>query len=390
MSDFNYDLPDSSIAKYPLEKRDESKILIAYKNQEIIKHDLFKNITQHLPKNSSLYFNKTKVISGRFHLKKETGGRAELLLVDPIEPSNDPQISLQATEKTVWKALIGGKRIREGTNLIGDNDLKITILKKNRNEVNAEITWPEGTFSDLLMKNGELPLPPYLNRKAEEKDKDTYQTVFAKTDGSIAAPTAGLHFTNQVLEDIDNLNISRRELTLHVGPGTFLPVKDGDVSKHDMHSEMIQLDIKTLKNIKKDLESNKVIITVGTTSMRTLESLFWLGNNLNEFSKTGIVRQWSPYEDAINNSPVDAINNIISYLEDRGLEKLDAKTKIIIVPGYEFKIVDGLFTNFHIPQSTLLLLVSAFIGEMWKGVYDEALKKDFRMLSYGDTSLLFR
>ena len=388
INDYNYELPEERIAKYPLSNRAKSKLLLANSKIKEITHHTFEDVVELLPENASLYINKTKVISGRFYMKKETGGRAELLLVEPIEPSNDPQISLQASGSAVWKAIIGGKRIRVGSKLEEINgQVSAEILEKDANEVKVKLTWDKGTFSELLLNAGILPLPPYLNRESEEKDKETYQTVFAKNDGSIAAPTAGLHFTDEILNKLKAKGINIRELTLHVGPGTFLPVSSDNVSEHKMHSEMFSIDKSLLHDLKTDLEENRKIICVGTTSIRTLESLFWAGDNIESFIESELVNQWSPYENKKSLTPIEAINQLI---KNSPKDIIQGKTELIIVSGYDFKFTDGLFTNYHVPKSTLLLLISAFVGDMWADIYESALKNDYRFLSYGDSSLLWR
>jgi S-adenosylmethionine:tRNA ribosyltransferase-isomerase len=388
INDFNYDLPEDRIAKYPLQNRVKSKLLVANSTANTITHHTFEDVINLLPDNTSLYINKTKVISGRFYMVKETGGRAEILLVEPIEPSNDPQIALQATGTAVWKAIIGGKRIKAGSVLKEINgQLNAEILEKEANEVKVKLNWENGTFSELLLNSGVLPLPPYLNRESEEADKESYQTVFAKYDGSIAAPTAGLHFTNEILDKLKAKGIRLRELTLHVGPGTFLPVSTDNINEHKMHSEMFSINKSLLNNLLEDLEEERKIVCVGTTSIRTVESLFWAGNNIEEFSRTKLVNQWAPYEKNEVLSPIKSINNLINIMKN---EILQGKTELIIVPGYKFKFTDGLFTNYHVPKSTLLLLVSAFVGEQWREIYKSALDNDYRFLSYGDSSLLLK
>ena len=388
INDFDYDLPEDRIAKYPLENRSKSKLLVANSSANTISHHTFEDVVDILPENTSLYINKTKVISGRFYMVKETGGRAELLLIEPIEPSNDPQIALQATGTAVWKAIIGGKRIKVG-NILEDINGQLTaeVIEKEKNEVKVRLNWERGTFSELLLNSGVLPLPPYLNRESEESDKESYQTVFAKDDGSIAAPTAGLHFTEEILEKLKQKGIRIRELTLHVGPGTFLPVSADNVSEHKMHSEMFSINKSLLFDLKQDIIEERNIVCVGTTSIRTLESLFWAGNNIDEFGETLLVNQWSPYVGGDVLSPIESLTNLINAAKG---DMLQAKTELIIVPGYDFKFADGLFTNYHVPKSTLLLLVSAFVGDMWTDIYKSALDNNYRFLSYGDSSLLLR
>ncbi len=388
INDFDYDLPEDRIAKYPLSNRSKSKLLLAKSSTSSISHHVFEDVIDILPENISLYINKTKVISGRFYMVKETGGRAEILLVEPIEPSNDPQIALQATGTAIWKAIIGGKRIRVGSVLEDVNgQLTAEVLEKEANEVTVRLRWENGTFSELLLNSGVLPLPPYLNRESEEADKENYQTVFAKDNGSIAAPTAGLHFTSEVIAKLKEKGVKIRELTLHVGPGTFLPVSTDNVSEHKMHSEMFSINKSLLQDLKQDLEEERNIVCVGTTSIRTLESLFWAGNNITEFTESSIVHQWAPYENDNVLSPLESLTNLINSTDNSIIQ---GKTELIIVPGYEFKFTDGLFTNYHVPKSTLLLLVSAFVGEMWTDIYKSALDNNYRFLSYGDSSLLMK
>lgn len=388
INDFDYNLPQNRIAKYPLENRSKSKLLVAQPSSESISHHIFEDIVDLLDFNSVLYINKTKVISGRFYMVKETGGRAEILLVEPVEPSNDPQIALQAKGTSIWKAIIGGKRVRIGTKLEDINGfVRAEILEKEANEVKVKLDWEQGTFSELLINTGVLPLPPYLNRDSEETDKESYQTVFAQNDGSIAAPTAGLHFTEELLSKLNEKGIKIRELTLHVGPGTFLPVSSDSIDEHKMHSEMFSVNKSIIKDLKQDLIDNKKIICVGTTSIRTVESLFWAGNNIEEFSRSSLVKQWSPYENENVTGAIESLDNLINYFEG---DIIQGKTELIIVPGYEFRFTKGLITNFHVPKSTLLLLVSAFVGEQWKDIYKSALDNNYRFLSYGDSSLLLR
>lgn len=388
INNFDYSLPEDRIAKYPLKDRGKSKLLIANAQNKSITHHTFEDVIDLLPQDCSLYLNKTKVISGRFFMQKETGGRAELLLVEPIEPSIDPQITLQAKGESTWKAMIGGKRVRVGTQLEELNGkLSAEIIAKEGNEVTARLEWKEGTFSELLLNSGTLPLPPYLHRESEEADKETYQTVFAKDDGSIAAPTAGLHFTEAILTKLMERGIKIRELTLHVGPGTFLPVSSDKVSEHKMHSEMFSISKELLINLKEDISDKRKIVCVGTTSIRTLESLFWAGNNIEKFESTNLVTQWQPYANVQLISQGEAIDNLLRVVKGNNLQ---GKTELIIVPEYDFKLTDGLFTNYHIPKSTLLLLVSAFVGDMWKDIYNSALSNNYRFLSYGDSSLLWR
>jgi len=397
IEDYNYDLPDEKIAKYPLEKRDESRLLV-YRNGNI-RDAVFKSIDDYLPDNSMLIFNNTKVIQARLYFKKKTGAAIEIFCLDPYIP-HDYSLIFQATEKCTWTCLIGNlKKWKEGELYkevkIGNDIFNLQAKKTGRIGENhlIEFSWDNDryTFADILDNAGELPIPPYLNRDTEERDKETYQTVYSRISGSVAAPTAGLHFTADVLEDIRNKGIKTTELTLHVGAGTFKPVKTDIIDGHEMHSEFISVRRETIEEILKH-EGN--IIAVGTTSVRTLESLYYIGQILEsdperDFLKVG---QWQPYNDKIGNdlSKGKALKNILSYLDKRSQDVLFADTQIMIVPGYEFKIVSGIITNFHQPKSTLLLLVSAFVKGDWKAIYNHALAQGYRFLSYGDSSLLLR
>lgn len=397
IEDYNYDLPDEKIAKYPLEKRDESRLLV-YRNGNI-RDAVFKYIDDYLPDSSMLIFNNTKVIQARLYFKKKTGAAIEIFCLDPYIP-HDYSLMFQATEKCTWTCLIGNlKKWKEGELYkevkIGNDIFNLQAKKTGRIGENylIEFSWDNDryTFADILDNAGELPIPPYLNRDTEERDKETYQTVYSRISGSVAAPTAGLHFTADVLEDIRNKGIKTAELTLHVGAGTFKPVKTDIIDGHEMHSEFISVRRETIEEILKH-EGN--IIAVGTTSVRTLESLYYIGQILEsdperDFLKVG---QWQPYNDKVGNdlSKGKALKNILSYLDKRSQDVLFADTQIMIVPGYEFKIVSGIITNFHQPKSTLLLLVSAFVKGDWKAIYNHALAQGYRFLSYGDSSLLLR
>ena len=395
IEEYNYALPDEKIAKFPLEKRDESKILL-YKTNSI-SHSFFKNMADYLPNNALMVFNNTKVIQARINFQKETGAKIEIFCLEPQEPS-DYILAFQANQKCVWKCMIGNaKKWKEETikkNLfIGEKAVSLTAKKilSTGNTHLIEFLWnnPLISFSDILEYAGELPIPPYLHRETCEQDKKTYQTVYSKIKGSVAAPTAGLHFTEEVFDSLEKKNIICEEVTLHVGAGTFQPVKSKTIDGHEMHTEFFSVNKETIAHIKEKLDN---IIAVGTTSVRTLESLYYIGLLLQENSKIPVeklkVTQWQPYETTETLSVNDSLQHILTYLEKNNLETLKAETQIIIVPGYKFKIVKGIITNFHQPQSTLLLLISAFVGEDWKKIYDYALENDFRFLSYGDSSLL--
>lgn len=401
IKDFNYNLPDERIAKFPLAKRDNSKLLL-YRHGEVTE-DVFHNIAQYLPKGALMVFNNTKVIQARLHFRKETGALIEVFLLEPYMPADYEQM-FQITGHCSWLCMIGNlKKWKEGT-LKRTFDVKgkeVTLVAERKEDVHksyrVDFSWDASdvSWAELLDAVGELPIPPYLNRETQESDKTTYQTVYSKIKGSVAAPTAGLHFTPEVLADIDRHGIDREELTLHVGAGTFKPVKSEEIQDHEMHTEYICVHRQTLEKL---IRHEAKAIAVGTTSVRTLESLYYIGVKLqynpNATEDELHVNQWEPYDDNRNGkivdgiSPCQAIQNILTYLETNHLEALHTSTQIIIAPGFEYKIVKMLVTNFHQPQSTLLLLVSAFVNGDWRKIYDYALSHDFRFLSYGDSSLL--
>lgn len=397
IKDFNYNLPDERIAKFPLAKRDNSKLLL-YRHGEVTE-DVFHNIAQYLPKGALMVFNNTKVIQARLHFRKETGALIEVFLLEPYMPADYEQM-FQTTGHCSWLCMIGNlKKWKEGT-LKRTFDVKgkeVTLVAERKEDVHksyrVDFSWDASdvSWAELLDAVGELPIPPYLNRETQESDKTTYQTVYSKIKGSVAAPTAGLHFTPEVLADIDRHGIDREELTLHVGAGTFKPVKSEEIQDHEMHTEYICVHRQTLEKL---IRHEAKAIAVGTTSVRTLESLYYIGVKLEktlDLSEEELhVCQWEPYENAVAKpiTPIKAIENILAYLDKHGLSALHVSTQIIIAPGYEYNIVKMLVTNFHQPQSTLLLLVSAFVHGDWRKIYDYALAHDFRFLSYGDSSLL--
>lgn len=396
IQDYNYNLPDDRIAKYPLTKRDNSKLLV-YKNEKIT-DTVFSNINNFLPENCLMVFNNTKVIQARLHFQKTTGAQIEIFCLEPCIP-NDYQLNFQQTEKCSWVCLIGNlKKWKEGslTRQINVNEQIVnftaTRTKSHGDAHVIDFEWDNQgvTFSELLDAVGELPIPPYLNRATEEQDKQTYQTVYSKIDGSVAAPTAGLHFTSEVMKSLKDQGMKLAEVTLHVGAGTFRPVKSDEIGDHVMHSEFISVQKSFIEEL---IRFEGKVIAVGTTSVRTLESLYYIGVSLESQKQSHLhVSQWMPYNDSNNKlSKKDALKNILAYLEKNSLSTLIADTQIIIAPGYDFKIVDGIVTNFHQPQSTLLLLVSAFLGNNnWKNIYEHALSSDYRFLSYGDSSLLLK
>lgn len=395
ITDFSYDLPENRIAKYPLKNRDESKLLMWMTGKT--SQDIFKNIPAFLPENSLLVFNNTRVIHARIFFRKETGAKIEIFCLEPVEPA-DYQIAFQEKQKVTWKCMLGNaKKWKEGFLIkiieIDGNQIEIKASKQKQegNSFEIEFTWTSGfTFAEIVEHAGTLPIPPYLNRETEESDEETYQTVYAKIDGSVAAPTAGLHFTDSVLSQLSKKNISTKEITLHVGAGTFQPVKSETISGHTMHHEKVIIPKNVIESF---LESDRKIIAVGTTSVRSLESLYWLGLQLekkDEFRGLPEINQWEPYETQALITIEKALQNLVNFLHRNELEEIQFSTQIIIVPGYHFKLITGMITNFHQPQSTLLLLISAFLGNDWKKVYDFALENDFRFLSYGDSNLYLK
>ena len=401
ISDYQYPLPDERIAKFPIAQRDRSKLLV-YRHGEV-GEDVFYHLPDYLPKDSLMVFNNTKVIQARMHFRKSTGALIEVFLLEPAEPS-DYELMFQTTGHCAWYCLVGNlKKWKEGKlerELTMDNGK--WIIKATRGEIHGtshriDFEWTGGvSFAEVIDMMGELPIPPYLNRETQESDKTTYQTVYSKIKGSVAAPTAGLHFTEQVLQAIDAAGIDREELTLHVGAGTFKPVKSEEIEGHEMHTEFICVRRSTIQKL---LDHNASAIAVGTTSVRTLESLYYMGLKVMQnpdLSEDQLhVAQWEPYESEkgkVNSeeftTAVQALQALLSWMEAHDLQVLHSSTQIIIAPGYDYKIVKMLVTNFHQPQSTLLLLVSAFVKGDWRKIYDYALAHDFRFLSYGDSSLL--
>lgn len=416
IADFNYDLPDERIAKYPLAERDQSKLLI-YKGAATsndngedltaktgnVTEDHFYNLPNYLPKGALMVFNNTKVIQARLHFQKQTGATIEVFLLEPYSPRDYEQV-FQTRGRCEWVCMIGNlKRWKEGeltltvdasTNGQDKQSQPFTLTAVRKGESGTgfvvEFNWTSDlSFAEVLDLLGELPIPPYLNRKTEASDLKTYQTVYSKIKGSVAAPTAGLHFTERVLHALDEAGIEREELTLHVGAGTFKPVKSEQIAEHEMHSEFIVVKRETIQKL---IAHGGQAIAVGTTSVRTLESLYYIGRKLQkdiDVSEDELhVNQWEPYDDTTELSANDALQNILNYLDRHNLPALHTSTQIIIAPGYKYHIVKMMVTNFHQPQSTLLLLVSAFVHGDWHTIYDYAIAHDFRFLSYGDSSLL--
>ena len=385
IADYNYPLPDERIAKYPLAERDHSKLLIYRDGQ--VSEDRFFNVGNYIAPDSLLIYNNTRVIQARLEFHKSSGARIEVFCLEPLTP-HDYQLSLGSTTGCTWKCMVGNaKKWKEESLELRVERLEVTLRAYkeqslgNTYAVRFEWDGEKVSFAEILDAIGELPIPPYLNRKTEESDKTTYQTVYSRIKGSVAAPTAGLHFTERVLDDLRSRGIETDEVTLHVGAGTFLPVKTADANEHTMHTEIIAVPKTTIEHIIRKLGK---IVAVGTTSMRTLESLYFIGLHPDKPS----VGQFEPYENAYSLSVRDSLQAIVEYLDATGQTTLHAETQIMIKPGYTFKIVDQLITNFHQPQSTLLLLVSAFVGGDWHTIYDYALSHDFRFLSYGDSSIL--
>lgn len=395
ISDYNYSLPDERIAKFPLPVRDQSKLLV-YRHGEV-SETRFTSLPDYLEAGELMIFNNTKVIQARLHFRKETGALIEIFCLEPIQP-NDYVLNFQQTSHAAWLCMIGNlKKWKEGSLHKEMNVKGHTItLTATRGECRGtshwvDFTWdnPEITFADILEVFGELPIPPYLNRETQESDKETYQTVYSKIKGSVAAPTAGLHFTERVLQALRDKGVDLEEVTLHVGAGTFKPVKSEEIEGHEMHTEYISVNRQTIEKL---IAHGGKAIAVGTTSVRTLESLYYIGVTIASHPDAGQeelhVRQWQPYETHPTMTTVESLQQILDYMKRHELEALHTSTQIIIAPGYTYHIVQKMVTNFHQPQSTLLLLVSAFVKGDWRTIYDYALAHDFRFLSYGDSSLL--
>lgn len=389
-SDFSYDLPDERIAKYPLAQRNQSKLLVYRKGE--ITEDIFAGLETHLPKGSLLVFNNTRVLAARLHFTKSTGAQIEVFCLEPHEQPVEE--ALNATKTCVWQCMVGNlKRFKPDDTLeldIAGTQLRAQLVERRAEDVIVTFEWDKGIrFSDILAEAGEVPLPPYLNRDTEESDKEQYQTVYAKHEGAVAAPTAGLHFVNTQLEELKNQGHDLAYLTLHVGAGTFRPVKAEKLVDHHMHQERIVIQKETLEQI---LKTEGAIVAVGTTSLRSLESLYWLALKCEgkENSPIPDVEQEDAYTLPQKWDAQQAFQFLLDVMEKEGLEVLDFHSALYIMPGYDWQVIDGLITNFHQPQSTLLALISAWIGEDWRKVYDYALANEFRFLSYGDSSLLIR
>jgi S-adenosylmethionine:tRNA ribosyltransferase-isomerase len=403
LSDYTYNLPDERIAKFPLSKRDESKLLVYQQGK--ITHSVFKNITDYLPKNSLLVFNNTKVIPARIHFQKSTGAVIQIFLLHPVLPTPVINLAMDVRDSCVWECMIGNrKRWKKGDVLT-----QIITVEGQRFEVKAEIENEEKNYIKLSWKNldltedfgdktknrkfvdliqtlGTIPLPPYLNRETEASDSETYQTVYSEKKGAVAAPTAGLHFTQEVLQNLERQDTKQEFLTLHVGAGTFQPIKVENIIEHKMHNEQVVFTKKNIENLLANLGN---IIPVGTTSMRTLESIYWFGVKfLKGDDSPLLIEKLYPYQHEQLPSVEESLKAILMEMEEKNIEEITAETEIFIFPSYQFKICKGIITNYHQPESTLILLIAALIGEDWRKVYEEAMTNDYRFLSYGDSSLL--
>ena len=384
ISDYAYNLPEERIAKYPLPERDSSKLL--YYEGHNISERSFRQIPDLIPENSIMVFNDTKVVPARLNFVKPTGAHIEIFCLEPVDPS-EYNLAFASTSTCSWKCVIGNAKRWKGETL-SQMDLKANLIDREERTGTVRFTWEDGSpFSSILEKCGTVPIPPYLNRESEAIDTERYQTLYAKIRGSVAAPTAGLHFTKAELDALKTKGIRMETVCLHVGAGTFLPVKSQVIADHPMHREPFTVSLDLLKDL---LELRKNVVAVGTTSVRTLESLYYVGVSCIEKGYPEDVSQWAPYERDYSYSLTQSLEAIIKYLESNSLNNLQVGTRIIIVPGFRFRLVDMMVTNFHQPESTLILLISAFLDGDWKRVYDYALQHEFRFLSYGDSSLLVR
>lgn len=396
IEDFTYHLPDERIAQYPLAQRDASRLLV-YQNNTI-REDTYRNIAAHIPQGTLMVFNQTKVVHARLLFAKPTGGQVEIFCLEPHSTYHDIQTAMLQKGRVLWNCLVGNaKKWKEGQISLRCTEPELTVnaTMQSRHDgyYTIQMEWnnKDMTFAEVLHHAGKVPLPPYMNRDADIKDEDRYQTIFANEEGSVAAPTAGLHFTHEVMDSLAQKGIDTAYVTLHVGAGTFKPVKSATMQEHDMHAEWIEVTRETITRLK---DHTGKIVATGTTSLRTLESLYWIGCKLfngSQVDMAGIaVEQWDAYETMNTCSRDVALGALLQYLSANASDKLITRTRILIAPGYTFRMIDGLVTNFHQPQSTLLLLVSALIGDEWRSVYDYAMANGFRFLSYGDGSLLWK
>lgn len=396
IEEFTYELPSERIADYPVHPRDRSKLLVHKEGK--IDEDIYANISDHLPENALLIFNNTKVVEARLLFQKATGGVIEIFCLEPHEQYEDITTALQQTGKVWWQCLVGGaSKWKPGQVLQkkiltedGEMELQAIYIEKKAGSFIIELSWqPEAkSFAEILRLAGAIPLPPYIKRKADTTDNNTYQTIYAKEEGSVAAPTAGLHFTENIFTRLQQKKIDTAYVTLHVGAGTFKPVKADTMEEHEMHAEFIDVSIETIRELASSVQ-HRSIIPVGTTSMRTIESLYWLGVKASQGEEVNGLSQWEVYDHPVQDfSAADALQQLLRWMEKNELKQLITKTQIIIAPGYKFRVAKGLVTNFHQPQSTLLLLIAALIDTEWKNVYHYAMENDFRFLSYGDGCLL--
>ncbi len=400
IQDFNYSLPTELIAQYPLPRRDDARVLIYREGN--ISEKVFHQLAEILPEKTLMVFNDTKVIRARLFFKSGSGATIEIFCLEPVTPHTDLRLSVFAHEPTVWRCMVGNAKRWKGDSLEKfftiDNavfKLRASLEKKDGETFLIKFEWDnyDFSFAQVIESAGFIPLPPYMRREAEQKDSDSYQTIFGQQDGSVAAPTAGLHFTEEVFSSLKENKIETAFLTLHVGAGTFKPVKSETLEGHDMHGERIYVNRMFIEKLLQQIENGSPIAAVGTTSLRTLESLYWLGVKYSLGDKNFELNQWDVYESPLKESSVTvthALQSLLKYLDEEDKNELSCATHLLCAPGYRFRTADILLTNFHMPQSTLLLLVSAFIGDDWKKVYDFALENRFRFLSYGDTSVLFR
>ena len=406
INDYSYHLPDERIAAFPLKERDESKLLV-YKDESITE-DIYKNIAQHISEDSLLVFNNTKVIQARILFQKQTGGVIEIFCLEPYETNNEYSVVMGKKAAVRWKCMIGGAgKWKEGSlqkEITADKNpleniavtLTATLVEKLPDAYVVELSWQpaENSFAEVLGIFGDIPLPPYIKRKPETTDKERYQTIYAKHEGSVAAPTAGLHFTSAIFESFEKKNIAKAYVTLHVGAGTFKPVKASNMEGHEMHSEWMEVSIETIEQFLN--HETKNIIAVGTTSLRTIETLYWMGVKTiiyPEITAAALqIYQWDVYEAPLGEtkySSIEALKALLQWMKKNRQYRILTPTQILIAPGYQFKIARAIITNFHQPQSTLLLLVAAAVGDDWKKIYDYAMENEFRFLSYGDGSLIF-
>jgi S-adenosylmethionine:tRNA ribosyltransferase-isomerase len=398
IEDYTYPLPEERIAKYPLPERDQSKLLI-YKERQITE-DTYAHIAAHIPETAIMVFNQAKVVHARLLFRKDSGGVIEVFCLAPHEQYADIQTAMQQKGQVQWECLVGGaSKWKNAMVLHIANEtpafvLYASIEERRQGSYILNLEWNDAalTFAEVLHHTGKVPLPPYLHRAAEGSDESNYQTVYAKDEGSVAAPTAGLHFTNEVLASLADKGIETGFVTLHVGAGTFIPVKSVTMQDHNMHAEWIEVTPATIQQLLS--ADGREIIAVGTTSLRTIESLYWIGNKLLNGAELNLhdiaVSQWEPYDTQTQHATHDALIALLNYMQQHKMTKLVTRTQILIAPGYTFRIITGLVTNFHQPQSTLLLLVAALIGDDWNKVYEHALTNNYRFLSYGDGGLLWR